>query len=157
MEISSRKGHPFSALDDHLGYWLRRVSNAVSAEFARGLQARQSSVAEWVVLRRLYDRRQTTPGQLADELNMTRGAISKITDKLQAKHWLTSRTDSGDHRVQILTLTAAGKRIVPALAQIADRNDQRFFAALSIAEQEALRHLLKKIAEAQSVTSVPIE
>ena len=44
-----------SALEVHLGYWMRRISNHVSSAFAKALQARQVSVAEWVVLRELYD------------------------------------------------------------------------------------------------------
>src|SRR5689334_5809911 len=96
-----------SQLEAHLGYWLRKVSNAVSSDFARSLQARQTSVAEWVVLRRLYDRHEATPGELADALAMTRGAISKIVGKLDAKGWIRSRIKSEDNRVQLLSLTAA--------------------------------------------------
>ena len=39
-----------AGLETHLGYWLRRVSNHVSGAFARALQQRNVSVAEWVVL-----------------------------------------------------------------------------------------------------------
>ena len=44
---------PLSALETHLGYWLRRVSNRVSGAFAQALHAKQVSVAEWVMLRHL--------------------------------------------------------------------------------------------------------
>ena len=44
-----------AALGDHLGYWLRLVSNHVSGAFAEKLAARDISVAEWVLLRELYD------------------------------------------------------------------------------------------------------
>ena len=53
---------PLPELESHLGYWLRRVSNHVSAEFARLLQARQVTVAEWVALRHPYGRSDLTPG-----------------------------------------------------------------------------------------------
>jgi hypothetical protein len=72
-------------LEDHLGYWLRRVSNAVSGAFARALQEKQTSVAEWVLLREVHERGQTAPGELAESLGLTRGAVSKIVDKLDAK------------------------------------------------------------------------
>jgi DNA-binding MarR family transcriptional regulator len=156
METSISRNQTAHPLEGHLGYWLRRVSNAVSGEFARALQARQTSVAEWVFLRLLYDRKQATPGQLARELEMTRGAITKIIDKLQAKGWLNSRIDPTDNRVQLLALTGAGRRIVPSLARIADRNDKQFFDALTPAERQTLRHLLQTIAERHSLTGVPI-
>jgi hypothetical protein len=42
-----------SGLEDHLGYRLRHVSGHVSGAFARALQARGVSVAEWVALRQV--------------------------------------------------------------------------------------------------------
>ena len=35
---------------------------------------------------------QATPGEMAEALTMTRGAISKIVDKLQSKGWIRSRS-----------------------------------------------------------------
>ena len=146
-----------SQLETHLGYWLRRVSNAVSGSFARSLQARQTSVAEWVLLRHLHDREQAPPGELAEALTMTRGAISKIIDKLQAKEWIRSRIKPEDNRVQLLSLTAAGRRIVPELAEIADHNDDRFFAFLDTGERHLLRELLIKLANHHQIRDVPLE
>lgn len=146
-----------SPLEAHLGYWLRRVSNAVSGSFSRSLQAKQTSVAEWVLLRHLHDRRQATPGELAEALTMTRGAISKIIDKLQAKEWIKSRIKPEDNRIQLLSLTVAGRRVVPDLADIADRNDDRFFAFLSTNEQHVLRDLLIKLANHHQIRNVPLE
>ena len=146
-----------SQLESHLGYWLRRVSNAVSGSFARSLQARQTSVAEWVLLRHLHDRKHATPGELADALTMTRGAISKIIDKLQAKQWIRSRIKPEDNRVQVLSLTAVGRRVVPDLAKIADHNDDQFFAFLNTRERHLLRDLLIKLANHHHIRNVPFE
>lgn len=157
METNSYSKHSVSGLESHLGYWLRRVSNVVSAEFSRSLQARQTSVAEWVLLRLLYERERATPSDLAEAATMTRGAISKITDKLQAKGWIKSRVNPEDNRGQLLTLTAAGLRNLPELAAIADRNDERFFACLSAGERSALRRLLTKLAEHHQIKEVPVE
>lgn len=146
-----------SRLETHLGYWLRRVSNAVSGSFARSLQARQTSVAEWVLLGHLHDRKQATPGELAEALTMTRGAISKIIDKVQAKEWIRSRIKPEDNRVQLLSLTAAGRRVVPELAEIADHNDDQFFAFLNTRERHLLRDLLMKLANHHGIRDVRFE
>jgi DNA-binding MarR family transcriptional regulator len=157
VSVESNNGAQPSQLETHLGYWLRSVSNAVSGSFARALQERQTSVAEWVLLRRLYDRKQASPGELAEALTMTRGAISKIIDKLQAKEWIRSRTKPEDNRVQLLSLTAAGRRVVPELAEIADRNDDQFFAFLKTGERRLLRDLLIKLADRHQIRDVPLE
>jgi len=157
FRMESDGGTRPSQLESHLGYWLRGVSNAVSGSFARSLQEKQTSVAEWVLLRRLYDRKQATPGELAEALTMTRGAISKIIDKLQAKGWIRSRVKPEDNRVQLLSLTAAGRRVIPELAEIADRNDDHFFAFLNTGERHMLRDLLIRLADHHQIRDVPLE
>ncbi|MEI9903207.1 MAG: hypothetical protein WDN06_03970 [Asticcacaulis sp.] len=44
-----------SHLEAHLGYWMRFVSNHVSQAFARKVEAHGVTVAEWVVLRELFE------------------------------------------------------------------------------------------------------
>lgn len=146
-----------SPLETHLGYRLRRVSNSVSSRFAQSLQAKQTSVAEWVLLRHLWDREQAAPGEMAEALTMTRSAISKIIDKLQSKGWIRSKINPEDNRGQLLSLSAAGRRVVPELAEIADHNDQNFFSCLDSEERTALRHLLGKLATHHQMHDVPFE
>jgi DNA-binding MarR family transcriptional regulator len=157
METMAKNKRSISGLESHLGYWLRRVSNTVSGEFARSLYARQTSVAEWVLLRHLYEREQATPGELAEASTMTRGAISKIIDKLQAKGWIRSKVNPEDNRGQLLSLTPVGRRNIPELAEIADQNDEQFFACLDADERAALKTLLSKLAEHHQIRDVPVE
>jgi DNA-binding MarR family transcriptional regulator len=156
METKSARS-AISSLETHLGYWLRRVSNSVSGGFAQSLHTKQTSVAEWVLLRDLWDRTQATPGEMAETLTMTPGAISKIIDKLQSKGWVRSRINPADNRGQLLSLSAAGRRVVPELAQIADHNDQKFFSCLDSEETTALRHLLGKLATYHQTRDVPFD
>lgn len=91
---------PVSELTGHLGYWLRQVSNHVSHAFARRLESRAVTVAEWAVLRALYAGEALAPSRLADQLGLTRAAISKLAERLVAKR-LASRarnTSDGRHR-----------------------------------------------------------
>ncbi len=104
METTLRRRAP--DLERHLGYWLRRVSNHVSGAFAKALQARHTSVAEWVVLCRVQERPGITPGELAEALALTRGAVSKIIDKLEAKNWIARSAKPEDSRVQLLSAHA---------------------------------------------------
>lgn len=146
-----------SALEDHLGYWLRYVSNYVSGAFAQALQERQVSVAEWVALRHLYDRQTMTPGELADLLGMTRGAVSKVLVKLESKQWIARTADATDNRVHWITLTPAGQQLLPDLAQLAEQNDAYFFGSLSPVEQQTLRNLLEKLTQIHQWHSLPVD
>ncbi|GAN77565.1 MarR family winged helix-turn-helix transcriptional regulator [Acidisphaera rubrifaciens] len=104
----------------HLGYWLRTVSNAVSHAFARKLDGAGVTVAEWVVLRTLHDLDPVGPSELAARMGMTKGAISKLADRLVGKELLVRAADPGDRRAHRLALTPAGRALVPRLADIAE-------------------------------------
>ena len=157
METTVTNALQLIQLEGHLGYWLRRVSNAVSGTFASALQEKQTSVAEWVLLRELHERGQTAPGELADNLGLTRGAVSKIVDKLHAKGWIQTEAKEGDSRFRLLSLTRTGRRSLPVLAEIADQNDARYFDCLSAREKSTLRELLVKLADRNRIHDVPTE
>lgn len=146
-----------AGLEDHLGYWMRRVSNQVSGGFARALEQREASVAEWVLLRLLNEWEEVSPAELAEAMGMTRGAISKIVAKADAKEWVIGRGDPQDGRALRLKLTRKGQRVVPQLAEIADRNDARFFGCLSRNERAELRRLLTKLTECNEIRGIAVE
>ena len=95
--------------------------------------------------------------QLADQLGLTRGAVSKVLDKLEGKKCITRRTMKEDNRVQLLSLTRQGQRVLPQLAEIADRNDEQFFDCLGAKQQDTLRRLLQKLVEFHHIRDVPVE
>ena len=154
--MSEEKKSTVSRLDEHLGFWLRRVSNHVSDRFADGLAARGMAVAEWVLLRELFDGA-SEPSALAERIGMTRGAVTKIVDKLVAKALVQRVSREDDRRFQTVELTAAGKKIVPVLAEIADANDAACFGGLHKAERAQLMALVKKLADGMELHSVPTE
>ena len=133
-----------SQLEDHLGYWLRYVSNQVSHSFALRVQRRGVTVAEWVFLRQLFDNPQK-PNVLAESMGMTRCAISKLADRLLGKGLIARTEDSQDGRSHILSITARGRRLVPLLAAEADENDREFFGNLESRDREKIMDAMKDI------------
>jgi DNA-binding MarR family transcriptional regulator len=148
-----------STLEAHLGYWLRFVSNHVSQAFNAKVAEREVTVAEWVILRELYAQDgSVAPSTLAASLRMTRGAISKLIDRLAAKTLVhKNRGEGGDRRFQEVGLTARGRRLVPRLAQLADENDAEFFGHLTARQRTQLEGTLKEIVRRRGLTEIPIE
>ncbi len=147
-----------SHLKSHIGYWLRIVSNAVSHSFAKKLAATDVTVAEWVILREMYSGDETTsPSVVADMTGLTRGAVSKLIERLLQKGLVTRAEASGDRRYQEIRLTSAAKKLVPRLASIADENDGSFFSVLTTSERSALKSILVKMAESHQLNTNPIE
>ncbi len=145
-----------SSLESHLGYWLRYVSNHVSHAFALKLAGYEVTVAEWVVLRELYDS-ESAPSALADRLGMTRGAISKLADRLIAKDMIVRRANASDGRFQSLALTRQGRAITPQLAALADGNDAEFFADLDVETRERIATALKDIVRVKRLRGAPVD
>ena len=146
-----------SALDAHLGYWPRFVSNHVSHSFSLKLHERRVTVAEWVILRELYETEAIVPSALARKVGMTRGAISKLADRLVAKSLIEQTANSEDRRYQALALTAAGRALIPELSALADRNDAEFFGHLSTAERAAVERVMRGIVQRRGLRAVPVE
>ncbi len=147
---------PVPPLSAHLGYWLRFVSNHVSYAFARKLADKGVTAAEWVVLHELYGARAVAPSSLADRLGLTRGAISKLADRLVQKKLISRENNTRDLRAHTLALTSAGAALVPILAALADENDAEFFGDLSAKERTAIERALKNLVTRHGLKSIPM-
>lgn len=146
-----------SKLEDHLGYWLRAVSNAVSHGFARKVEAEGVTVAEWVVLRLLHESEGLSPTLVAERMGMTRGAVSKLADRLAEKGLLERRPSAEDRRAQTLVPSAKGRAIVPRLAALADDNDAAFFGVLPESDRDELERTLRTLAERHRLRAPPVD
>jgi DNA-binding MarR family transcriptional regulator len=143
-------------LSAHIGFWLRMVSNHVSQAFAAKLAGQDVTVAEWSLMRTLHGKEPTPPSQIAEEMGMSRGAITRLADRLIAKALLVRIASTQDGRAQTLALTPKGTALVPVLAGLADRNDSEFFECLAADEREELIRLLMKLVDSGRMTALPV-
>ncbi len=148
---------PVPELTAHLGFWLRQVSNHVSHAFARKLAAKNVTVAEWALMRVLYAAEPTPPSQLAERMGLTRGAVTKLADRLIAKGLVVRKANPEDGRSQTLCLTPGGTDFVPELAILADRNEAECFAHLPPDERRFLERLLKETVGRLGLTAMPMD
>lgn len=146
-----------AALETHLGFWMRMVSNQVSGTFRTSVEALGATVSEWVALRFLFDAPDATHGELVAALGMTKGAASKVARSLEDKGWMRRVPSAADARTESLRLTAAGRALVPKLAAAADSNEEHFFGHLAPAQRAALREVLEAIARRHGLDAAPVE
>lgn len=144
-----------SELESHLGFWLRFVSNQVSSRFENLLAEHDISVTEWVAMRSLYGRIETTHAELIRALGMTKGAASKVISKLEAKGLAERQLSKDSQREQVLGLTESGYTLVPKLAAIADENDAHFFGHLTNSQRQSLATLMKDLVIHHQLKQVP--
>lgn len=146
-----------SSLESHVGFWLRFVSNHVSGAFQRLMEENGVSVTEWVALRQIFETGSASPGELIAALGMTKGAVSKVIDRLQAKGLVQREVVQEDGRAQKIGLTRRGVALVPRLAMLADQNDEAFFGHLSTGKRHELVDVLKDLVRRHRLHQVPLE
>lgn len=147
-----------SHLKSHIGYRLRIVSNEVSHSFAKKLASLGVTVAEWVILREMYSQdKNTSPSIVAEITGLSRGAVSKLIDRLLTKDLVTRAESSSDRRYQVIQLTSKAIKLIPKLSKIADENDASFFSPLSQNERDHLLKTLIKLAELHKLRVNPID
>ncbi|TGL48678.1 MarR family transcriptional regulator [Leptospira kemamanensis] len=88
---------------------------------------------------------------------LSRGAVSKLIDRLLQKGLVSRIEGTVDRRYQEIQLTKDGKKLVPKLAKVADENDSFFFSILNQSEKEFLRKTLIKLTNAHKLHTNPIE
>jgi DNA-binding MarR family transcriptional regulator len=148
---------PVSPLEAHLGYWLRFVSNHVSNSFRLKVEAQGVTVSEWVVLRELYGPCPGSSGALVEATGMTKGAVSKLLDRLERKALVVRSPVAGDRRQHAVELTAQGRVLVPRLARLADENDHEFFGHLPASVRDELVRVMREIVGRHQLKSVPVD
>lgn len=146
-----------SALEDHLGYWLRFVSNYVSSSFQRRLAEKGVTVAEWVALRSLQEKSPCSLSQLVEEMGMDKGRVSRLVDRLHKRGFAHRKISRDDRRSVEIVITAAGQDLLPVLAGEADENDHQFFGHLSQKEARNLKVFLKNVVERHELKTKPID
>ena len=156
-KYASHSHLPVSSLESHIGFWLRYVSNHVSGQFKLAVEARGVSVSEWVALRHLYECGNCSPAALLAALGMTKGAVSKIVSRLADKGLVSRAASEADGRAQSIILSAAGRRLVPKLARLADENDAAFFGHLPAARRRELIALMQDVVRLHQLKQVPVE
>jgi DNA-binding MarR family transcriptional regulator len=128
-----------------VGYMMRKVFSAVGQAVARELEPRGLTNAQWMPLLKLYKNGGMPVAELARECELDAGAMTRLTDRMEAKG-LCSRTRSiDDRRVVILELTDHGRELAAEIPVVLSRVQNQHLAGFSHAEWEQLKDFLHRI------------
>lgn len=134
-----------SQLEDHIGYWLRCLSNFVHHNFAQRLERYDISVEQWVVLRTLFDKEGISLQDAAQLIGVDNSSLSRMIGRLVQKKLVIRNNHLQDRRTIVLSLSSKAKELVPLMAQEADKNDLEFFKVLNPAKKEIFLQIIKEI------------
>src|SRR3954469_19175161 len=96
-------------------------------------------------LRRYGPPYQLRPSEFSNALMLTSSGTTKRLDRLEQAGLITRAPDPEDRRGTLITLTAAGRRLIDAVTEAHLENERRLLGALTEAEQRRLADLLRKL------------
>lgn len=134
-------------LRDFLSSSLRQASNRASQVLARKLASKGITVSEWEVLWALYEE-PSRPSDVATELSIDKGAITRLADRLIKKGLLVRRANKKDRRGQILELTAKGSGLAQELLPLTQQAEAELKSRLKAKGYEAMMRLLGQFKDA---------
>lgn len=103
---------------------------------------------DWGMLTSLSLRKegkQSTPGALARDLELSSGAVTSRLDRLESHGFVRRVPDPSDRRGVLVELTPEGRRAWESAIEVQGRKEAFFASALSKEEQRLLNALLRKL------------
>lgn len=86
-----------------------------------------------------------SPGELADAMLVTTGAVTKRVDRLEERGLVARTVAPGDARARVVSLTPAGRRLADRLIATHLDNERALLDGLSAAERDTLAGLLGRL------------
>lgn len=131
--------------NESVGYLMRRVLLALTQDTDKRLEPHGLTHAQWGPLFMMRKAGSATVAELARELQMDPGAMTRLLDRLEAKGLCKRLRSTDDRRVVNLALTREGEiaadKVPVALAEVMNSH----LAGFSKSEWQLLKSLLQRM------------
>jgi DNA-binding MarR family transcriptional regulator len=109
------------------------------------------SPAQCVLLQTLLDGEWDVSG-LAAHTRVTKGAMTRLVDGLEARGWVTRARAEDDGRRVVIGLTASGRKEAKRLGALTERSIATVFEQIPPAEREQVIHSIRVLRRAAEET-----
>lgn len=141
-DVGSESNYDFS---DQVGHLLRRAYQRHTALFQQLTPDSQLTAAQFVVLCSIRDNAGTSLAEIVKRTVIDQATIRGVVDRLKQRGLITIMADPSDRRKSTIHLTAEGEELVKGMEPFAVRISEITYGSLNVAEQIALKFLLKKM------------
>jgi DNA-binding MarR family transcriptional regulator len=138
------KDEPYDP-ESSIGFLVYKVHQRAAAEFRRVLERMGLTPPQFGVLALLYGRRGQRQATLSERGAIDPNTMVGIVDRLEAAGLVERRRDPKDRRAYLVRITPKGRRTFENCIPLRNQAASRSWAALSPAEQNQLRDLLRKV------------
>jgi DNA-binding MarR family transcriptional regulator len=124
------------------GYLLLKAGHYMGQEFEATLAELGLTGREFLVLTFVASAEGLPQQELSERLGLDPTLIVGLVDALEERRLMTRRRDATDRRRNVLTLTAAGRKLYQRSVDAAAAAEASFLAPLTPTDREVLRGLL---------------
>jgi len=131
--------------EDSVGYLMRRLMLSLINEVDRRLAQHDLTHAQWTPLFLLYKGKASTLAEMARELQIDAGALTRTLDRLEAKGLCRRVRSTEDRRVSNLELTEEGLKAAAKVPEVLSEVQNAYLAGFSHDEWQTLLSLLRRL------------
>ena len=131
--------------DDSLGYLLNQVVISMRRQIEQAMTAHDLTAAQWYPLWKLKRDGPGTAQELARDMDIDAGAMTRLIDRLAAKGLVERLRSVADRRVVMLTLTPAGEAVAAHIPQVLAEVNNAYLRGFSRDEWQLLTQLLRRM------------
>lgn len=131
--------------DDSVGLLMKQCVVALGRQLQERINSHDVTYAQWPALAALSRRKSRTAAELARELQMDAGAMTRMLDRLEEKGLITRARDQNDRRVTLIELTSEGARAVAPIREVLADVLNETMRGFSQEEFEAFRGYLRRV------------
>ena len=133
------------ALEEQIGHLLRRAHQRATALFLETMAELDLTPTQYAALVKIGDVAEISQNHLGRLTAMDPATSQGVIRRLEARGLIALRPDPNDRRRTLLSLSAAGKRLVPAAVARGRAITANTLAPLDPDAQAALLGLIKKL------------
>jgi len=149
VDVSSASG---SEHVDGVAFLLAQLGHHAAALFAEQIATIDLTPPHAGILRAIASEPGPSQQALSARLGLLPSRVVAYVDELEDRGYVERRRNPGDRRLHALYLTAAGKKLMRRLSELARRHEQRMTASLDAGQRDMLRDLLSTVAQDQGLT-----
>jgi DNA-binding MarR family transcriptional regulator len=138
---------------------LRQISRATSSGSRKLAKASAISVSQLIALQEIRRADTLSPSRLAESMSLSRGTITILMRKLEARGLVMRAPDASDKRRHFFSLTPMGETVLDDAPEMLHEVFTASFGALPAWEQSMITAALERVAaliDADELDAAPI-
>jgi DNA-binding MarR family transcriptional regulator len=141
-----------SANGDNVAFLLSQLGHRSASVFTDLIATIDLTPPHSGILRAIASEPGRSQQALSGQLGLLPSRVVAYVDELEDRGYVERRRNPDDRRLHALYLTAAGKKVMGKIGELARQHERLMTAGLDAEQRKALRELLSVVAENQELT-----